>query len=298
MRSAARGAAPTPRALIRQARAALARARLHYGHGTTTALEDARFLVLHALGLPVDADGGTLDEPCSPAAAQAARALVRRRIATRAPAAYLAGRMWFAGLEFEVDERVLVPRSPIAEVIESGFSPWIDPDRVRRVLDIGTGSGCIAIASAVALPWVHADATDLSQAALEVAAANVRRHRVGARVKLHRADLFPPGRHRYDVIVSNPPYVRAAVMRRFPAEYRHEPRMAFDGGRDGLDLVRRIVDGAARHLTPEGILVVEVGAGSAALEAAYPGLPFTWLEFQRGGEGVFVLRRRDLEPHA
>ena len=232
------------------------------------------------------------------AAAQRARALITRRIRERIPAAYLTGVTWFAGLRFCVDPRVLIPRSPIAELIERGFAPWIEPARVRRVLDLGTGSGCIAIAAARALPRARVDAVDISAAALAVAATNVRRHRLKARVRLRRSDHFRALSGRtYDIIVSNPPYVGARELARLPAEYRHEPRVALAAGRSGLDSVRVILREAARHLKPRGLLVVEVGNSEHALRRAFPRLPFVWLAFERGGGGVFLLTREQLTKH-
>ncbi len=294
---AARRERPVPqtaRGLVAWAGRRLRRAGLAYGHGTDNARDEAVFLVFHALGLPFDCAGAELDRPRQPAELAAACALVDERIRTRRPAAYLTGRMWFAGLEFAVDDRVLVPRSPIAELIEAGYGPWIDPARVSRVLDIGTGCGCIAIASAVRLPQATVDATDVSPDALALAEANAGRLRVAARVRLHRADLWPDDSGPWDVIVSNPPYVRDGVIAGFPAEYLHEPRLGHAGGADGLDIVRRIVAGARARLAPGGILVCEVGAEAAAVEAQWPRVPFTWIEFARGGEGVFVVARDEL----
>jgi ribosomal protein L3 glutamine methyltransferase len=206
------------------------------------------------------------------------------------------GRMWFAGLEFEVDERVIVPRSPFAELILARFRPWVDPDKVRRILDIGTGSGCIAIACAKAFDGASVDAVDVSEHALEVARRNVAKHAVGDRVRLLEGDVYVPvtGR-RYDLIVSNPPYVSDAEMLELPDEYRHEPALALRAGGDGLDVVRRILAGAAQHLEAEGVLVVEVGDSEERLLRAFPRLPFTWLDFEHGGGGVFVLRRTELQ---
>jgi ribosomal protein L3 glutamine methyltransferase len=223
-------------------------------------------------------------------------ALLEERIARRVPAAYLMGRMWFAGLEFEVDERVIVPRSPFAELIAARFEPWVEPQSVRRILDIGTGSGCMAIACAQAFPRARVDAVDLSADALEVARRNVARHGVGDRVRLLEGDCFGPvGAARYELIVSNPPYVSDAEMDALPREYRHEPDCALRAGADGLDVVRRILAGAPAHLAPQGVLVVEVGDSEERLVAAYPRLPFVWLEFEHGGGGVCLLRRADFD---
>ena len=273
-------------------------ARLTYGHGTDNPLDEAAALLFHALDLDHEDAPEIYARIVTPAERRRVDRLIDRRIRERRPAAYLMGRMWFAGLEFQVDERVLVPRSPIAELIVGGFQPWIEPRRVRRVLDIGTGSGCIAIACAYAFPRAHIDATDISAAALVVARSNIRRHRLAGRVRAIRGDLFGRlGRRRYDIIVSNPPYVGAREFRTLPAEYRHEPRVALESGRDGLDAVARILRDAERYLKPGGILVVEVGNTQAALENAYPQVPFLWPDFERGGGGVFLLTREQLVVH-
>jgi len=269
-------------------------AGLHFGHGTDNAEDEALFLVLHALGWSYDVPPSALDAVLAPAQAAAVEALVQARIETRKPAAYLTGRMWFAGLEFEVDPHVLVPRSPLGELIAEGFAPWLEADDVRSILDIGTGSGCIAIAAALACPHAAVDATDTSAEALAVAARNVARHGLDGRVRLYHADLFPPVRRRYDLIVSNPPYVPETSWRELPPEFHAEPRAALVAADAGQDCVSRILRGAAARLTPGGVLVVEVGEIWPEVAARYPQLPFTWLEFARGGEGVFLLEARDL----
>ena len=283
-------AAPTVRHAIACAARRLARARLHYGHGTDNARDDAAALVWHVLGLPVPPRARDYGRRVNVHAQRAIDALVERRIRERVPAVYLTGETWFAGLPFHVDARVLIPRSPIAELIERRFTPWVDARRVRTILDLGTGSGCIAIACAKAFPQAHVDASDISVDALEVAAINVRRHRVGRRVRLVRSDHFAAlaGR-RYDIIVSNPPYVGVDELAALPPEDSHEPRGALAAGEDGLDSVRVILRGAVQHLRPRGILVVEVGNSEVLVRARFPRVPFTWLSFERGGGGVFLL---------
>jgi len=271
---------------------------LVFGHGTDNALDEAVFLVTRALHLPHDLPAAYLDARLTREERQEVIGLLRRRFQERIPAAYLVHEAWFAGLSFHVDERVLVPRSPIAELIREGYAPWIDPDRVRRVLDLCTGSGCIAIATAVWLPQTQVDATDLSAEALEVARINVERHGVGERVRLFQADLYPDGvTERYDVIVSNPPYVDEQTLADLPPEYRHEPVLGLAGGDDGLRLVHRILAGAADRLEDNGILIVEVGASAEALLAAYPQVPFLWPDFEQGGEGVFLLTAEEVRRH-
>ena len=269
---------------------------MHLGHGTEHPRDEAAALVLHALGLPPTAAPRVYGRRVSPAQQSRVRALVQRRIRERIPAVYLTGRTWFAGLELAVDPRALIPRSAIAELIERRFAPWIQAGRVERVLDLGTGNGCIAIAVARAFPRARVDAVDLSLSALELARLNVRRHRLARRVALIRSDHFRALRGRsYDIIVSNPPYVGARELARLPPEYRHEPRMALAAGRDGLDSVRVILSEARRHLRPRGILVVEVGNTERAVRRAFAHLPFTWLQFERGGGGVFVLSAEQLD---
>ena len=284
--------------LIERGARRLRRARVFFGHGTDNARDEAAALVLHALKLPPQGGRACYRRRVSAAAQQAVQALLRRRIKERLPAAYLTGISFFAGLPFRVDARVLVPRSPLAELIERGFAPWTEPARIRRVLDLGTGSGCIAIATARALPRARVDAADISAAALEVARANVRLHRLHRRVRVLPSDHFRAlGGRTYDIIVTNPPYVGARELRSLPAEYRHDPRVALAAGRSGLDSVRIILREAARHLRARGLLVVEVGNTERAVRRAFPRLPFVWLEFTRGGGGVFLLTREQLQAH-
>lgn len=281
--------------LVRWAARRLSRAPLHYGHGTDNPLDEAGALVFHALGLSHAEAARAYGWSVSAAGIARSAEFIRRRVQERVPSAYLTGRTWFAGHEIEVTPDVLVPRSPIAELCMARFSPWIDPARVRRILDLGTGSGCIAIACAHALPAATVDATDLSHAALEVAMRNFRAHRLEHRVRPVLSNVYRGlGERRYDIIVSNPPYVSEAEMRALPSEYRREPRLGLAAGATGLDVVRRILQGAGRHLRPQGLLVVEVGDAEAAVKRAWPRLPFTWLQFQRGGGGVFLLRAAQL----
>jgi ribosomal protein L3 glutamine methyltransferase len=288
----------TVQQLIAKGARRLKRAQVFFGHGTDNAWDDAAALVWHALRLPQSASPRIYEKRVSKADTARVDALIKRRIDERIPVVYLTGLTWFAGLPFQVDPRVLIPRSPIAELIEQRFSPWIDAGRVRRILDIGTGSGCIAIACAKAFPKAEVDAVDISADALAVARANVRRHRVGKRVHVRKSDHFSAlGRRSYDMIVSNPPYVGAREMAGLPPEYRHEPHMALAAGPQGLDSVRVILREAGRHLRPAGILVVEVGNTQGAVRRAYPRLPFTWLDFERGGGGVLLLTAEQLDSN-
>ena len=286
----------TPRQLIDWAKQLFAEADLCYGHGADNALDEAAFLVLGALDIPFDADPGQLNKTISARERERIEELVNIRIRSKKPVAYLLNKTWFAGMPFYVDERVLIPRSPIAELLFEQFSPWISPGEVDRVLDLGTGSGCIAIACATVFPRANVDATDISADALEVARRNCDQHDLTRRVNLIQSDLFSALDDRqYDIIVSNPPYLSAEEMSVLPAEYRYEPSLALAAGATGLDVVDRILHDAHRHITPHGILVVEVGNGRAALEARYPRIPFTWLDFEHGGEGVFVIAGTDLK---
>lgn len=270
-------------------------AGLFFGHGTAGAEDEAAVLLAHALHLELPLAPEFLDAALTADERAAVTALLSRRINERMPAPYLTGEAWFAGLRFAVDRRVLIPRSPIAELIETGFTPWLDQDSPERILDIGTGSGCIAIACALAFPDAVVDAVDISEGALAVAALNVDRYGLGQRVRLLESDLYSAlaGR-RYDLIVSNPPYVAQAEHIGLPAEYGHEPELALLSPDAGLQHPLRILKGAVEHLTQGGLLVLEVGATWPALVERLPQVPFTWVELARGGEGVALIQREEL----
>jgi ribosomal protein L3 glutamine methyltransferase len=270
-------------------------ARLSYGHGTTSAHDEAAFLVLEGLRLPIDRLDPYLD--LRPSEKERARllTLIDARVSLRMPMPYLVGAAYMHGVRFHADRRALIPRSFIGDMLADGVLPIADPVRVKRVLDLCTGSGCLAVLAALAFPRARIDAADLSAGALALARRNVASHRLADRIALHRGDLFAPlGGRRYDLILSNPPYVDARGMARLPAEYRHEPRMALAAGNDGLDLVRRILAEAPSHLTRDGALICEIGRGRRNLEAAFPGLPFLWLDTEQSEGEVFWLARKDL----
>lgn len=273
-------------------------AGLAFGHGTDNAFDEAAWLVAHALAMPPPrvAEFRTCRITAPERAAIAE--LFAQRIGERRPAAYLTGQAWFAGLEFVVNDNVMVPRSPLAELVTAGFAPWIEPERIGRVLDLCTGSGCIGLAAALHLPDADVDLADISPAALRVAAANRALHELEGRVRLIESDLFAGlDEQVYDLIVSNPPYVPADELEALPAEYRHEPRLAFAAGESGLDLVLRILRDAPDFLDEDGVLIVEVGSAAEALERRFPQVPFTWLDFEQGGDGVFVLHHPELVEH-
>lgn len=262
-----------------------------FGHGTDTALDEAAFLVLSGLSLPIDQLDPWLDARLTRPERARVADLIEQRVVTRKPAPYLVNRAWIRGRPFYVDERVIVPRSYIGELLDEGLSAvTADAEAVGTVLDLCTGSGCLAILAALTFPRAHVDAVDVSADALEVAARNVADYAIGDRVTLCRSDLFEAlAGKTYDLIITNPPYVTAAAVAAFPPEYRAEPRLAHLGGTDGLDVVRRIIDGAAVHLNTEGMLVAEVGAAREALETEYPELPFLWLDTEQSEGEVFAL---------
>lgn len=285
--------------MIRFAWTSFNRAELYYGHGTTSALDDAVALVLGALSLPPDTDEGYFQGKLTADERGLLLSLIERRVVAREPVAYLINKSYFAGLEFFVDRRVLIPRSPIAELIENNFSPWIAAEHVEDILDIGTGSGCIAIACALFMPNARVDAVDISPEALEVAKINVAKHQIGEFCQLIQSDIFeniPKGKT-YDLIIANPPYVPRSSMQVLPSEYHHEPELALVAGHDGLEVVDRILSQATKYLKPHGILVVEVGEADLYLEQKYPFLPLTWIQFEHGGEGIFILTSQELKDH-
>lgn len=267
-------------------------ARLAYGHGTTSATDEAAFLLLEALRLPIHHIDPWLDYEPTPAERARLLTVIDARIALRMPAPYLVGAAYMQGVRFQIDKRALIPRSFIGDMLAGGTLPVAKP---RRILDLCTGSGCLAILAALAFPRARIDATDLSKGALALARRNVASHRLGDRIALHHGDLFSALKGRtYDLILSNPPYVDGRGMKGLPPEFRHEPRLALAAGDDGLDLVRRILAEAPRHLAPNGALVCEIGRGRAPLEKAYPDLPFLWLDTELSSGEVFWIARRDL----
>lgn len=278
---------------IRLAAAAFEHRDLHYGHGTETSLDEASWLVLHAMDLPPDL-APDYSQQLTLSQVKACNALLARRIEERIPAAYLTGMAWFAGRAYLSDARALVPRSPLAEFIQGDFFGLLDEISSPRILDLCTGGGCIAIACAHARADAVVVGSDLSQDALALAQENVALHDMHERVQLLHGSLFEPIEGRFSLIVSNPPYVDASDIASMPAEFSHEPMMGLAAGDDGLDLVRLMIRDAADYLQPEGYLVVEVGNSGEALEAAFPELEFGWLQFAMGGHGVFVLTRQEL----
>ena len=284
---------------IRYGASCFGAADLTFGHSYDNALDEATHLVLHTLHLPHDLSPAYGQARLTLVEKQSVLALIERRIAERKPVAYLTGEAWFAGLKFKSDSRALVPRSPIAELIQGGFSPWLDERRIQRALDLCTGSGCIGIAMAAHNPDWQVDLADISDDALVLARENVEFQDVATRVRVICSDLFANlGGERYDLIVSNPPYVTEQEFAALPAEYSHEPSLGLAAGSDGLDFALRILVAAPDHLTDDGVLIVEVGESEGALIKTLPQVPFNWIEFNVGQMGVFLLDRRDLIEHA
>ena len=284
----------TVRDYLRYVSSRFADSPLYFGHGTDNVWDESVQLVMRSLHLPLENNTLFLDARLT----REERALIldrmQRRIDDRIPLAYLLGEAWFMGLPFHVDDRVLVPRSPLAELIQGGLQPWLGNKPVDRILDLCTGSGCIGIAAASVFEDAEVDLADISTDALDVAAVNIDYHEVGDRVRTVRSDVFDGLEGRYDVILSNPPYVDADDIADMPAEYGHEPELGLAAGGDGLDIAHRILARASDYLNPGGLLIVEVGNSWVALQEAYPDIPFTWLEFENGGDGVFLLTAEDL----
>lgn len=285
---------PTLAELVQTAARAMDSADLHFGHGTDNAIDEACWMAMHILDLPPDFGPECFGQTVEPADQARFEQLLSERIKTRKPLAFLIGEAWFAGLTFYVDESVLVPRSPLAELIVGGFEPWLAEADLHHAVDVGTGSGCIAIALAVHRPGLIVDAVDISAPALAVARRNVQRHQLDSRVKLHQSDLLDKlvGRH-YDLILANPPYVPEGSMPGLPPEYRWEPEIGLVAGSDGLAVVRRLIVQAAERLTPHGVLICEVGEAAEAVEHWLSDVALTWLDFENGGDGVFLLDRQN-----
>lgn len=285
----------TMRDVIRWGVSAFEQAQLYYGHGMGNALDEAVFIVLSTLHLPLNISESYFEARLTRQERVRILGLYQRRVNERIPAAYLTHEAWFAGLKFYIDENVLVPRSPLAELIEKQFQPWIEAENVDRILDLCCGSGCIGIACAYAFEWAEIDLADISPAAIAIAEKNVKNHQLDEQVQVYQSDLFSAlSGQKYDIIVSNPPYVDAEDMSILPEEFKREPELGLAAGDDGLDLVKVILKEAANYLNPEGILVVEVGNSQYALEELLPEVGFYWLEFERGGQGVFLLTYEQL----
>ncbi|MFZ9034497.1 MAG: 50S ribosomal protein L3 N(5)-glutamine methyltransferase [Francisellaceae bacterium] len=288
----------TIRDYLRWASSRFYEANLYYGHGTDSAWDEAVHLVLQALYLPLDFDDRILDAKLTHVERQKVIKWVYRRVVERIPLPYLTKTAWFAGLKFHVDQRVIIPRSPVGELIRNHFSPWIDENRVHRVLDLCAGSGCIGIATAYAFSEAQVVLADISKEALEVAKINANNHHLGDRLSLIRTDLFENlNGQKFDLIVSNPPYVDEDDFATMPSEFSKEPVLALTSGKDGLDITRRILLEAHEHLNDDGTLIVEVGNSQYALMEAYPNVPFTWLSFESGGDGVFLLTKQELTDY-
>ncbi|MBV7485638.1 50S ribosomal protein L3 N(5)-glutamine methyltransferase [Bordetella sp. BOR01] len=285
----------TLRDLIRYGVSRLRESGVALGHGSDNAWDEAVYLVLHALHLPLDTLDPFLDARVLPQERARVLELLDRRVAERLPAAYLTQEAWLCGHRFYVDARVIVPRSPIAELLEQGLAPWIEPESVQAVLDMCTGSGCLAILAALAFPDARVDAVDVSDDALDVARRNVADYGLQEQLTLHRSDLFDQlPAHAYDVIVCNPPYVNSSSMAALPDEYRHEPALALAGGVDGMDLVRRILQAALRYLAPRGVLVLEIGHERPHFEAAFPHLQPVWPDTEAASDQILLLTREQL----
>lgn len=286
----------TIRDMIRWAVTQFNKENLFYGHGTDNAWDEAVNLILSTLHLSPDIDVNVLDARLTATERKNIVEKIIKRVVDKIPVAYLVKEAWFAGLNFYVDERVLIPRSPIAELIEDEFSPWVEEKNVESILDLGTGSGCIAIGCALTFPGAKVDAVDISEDALEVAKINVARFGLEDSVTLIQSDLFSGLKEKqYDIIVSNPPYVSTEEYNSLPSEYHFEPVNALVSKQNGMEIVKNILAEAEKHLTEYGILIVEVGYSQSIVEEHFPEIPFTWLQFERGGEGVFLLTKDELK---
>lgn len=282
---------------LRYAFSRFASSPLYFGHGTDNTWDEAVQLVMRSLNLPLENNKIFLGAQLVRKERQLILERIERRVTEQVPLAYLLGEAWFMGLPFNVDPRVLVPRSPLAELLEKGLQPWLGDLQVGRILDLCTGSGCIGIAAATVFEDAEVDLADVSADALEVAESNIEMHELGERVRTVQSDVFSNLHERYDVILSNPPYVNERDLASMPAEFSHEPVLGLAAGADGLDIARRILAGAAERLTENGLLIVELGNSWPELDAAYPQLPLTWLEFENGGDGVFAISAPDLRQY-
>lgn len=276
----------------------LSKAGVYMGHGTDNASDEISHLAYHVMHLSLDNPLPIENCRLTREERHALALLIKRRIDERIPVPYLTGEGWFCGLAFHVDSRVLVPRSPIGQLIEAGFSPWMDDCPPQRILDLCTGSGCIGIATAIEFPEVEVDLLDISADALDVAGTNIERYKLEGRVKAVQSDLFENCQGGYDLILSNPPYVDASDLASMPVEYHAEPALGLGSGEDGLDITRQILSQARKYLNDHGILIVEVGNSEVALQAAFPQVPFLWIEFEMGGNGVFMLTAEQLDEYA
>jgi len=293
---------PSLKACVNEAIKRFTAANLVFGHGTDNARDEAIYLILHTLQLSLDTPIDSIKDTLTPQQEKNIEAIITKRIETRLPAAYLTHEAFFMGLPFYVDERVLIPRSPMAEIIQQKFEPWILEKNIHAVLDLCTGSGCIAIAMAMAMPGVDVVASDISKDALTVAEINLRKYQLENQIKLYESDLFDnipsQKKQKFDVIISNPPYVDREDMESLPKEYFHEPELALTGGEDGLVLVKKILKHAKNYLSDHGILIVEVGNSAEALMRQFPKVPFIWLEFEHGEAEVFLLAKEDIPSYA
>ncbi len=288
----------TIRDMVRWAATRFNANELFFGHGTDNALDEALALVMYCLSLDYSLPDNYLDCHITATEKQTVINLIEQRITTRKPLAHLTGKTWFAGLEFNINEHVLVPRSPVAELISNGFYPWADPEQVHSILDMCTGSGCIGIATAVYLPETQVVLSDISEKALGVAQENITKHHLAERVQAVRSDVFddiPAGG--FDIIISNPPYVSEQEYRELPAEYLKEPKLGLTAEEDGMAIVARILAAADRFLNPEGVIIIEVGDSADLLMQRYPEIPFNWIDFEQGGDGVFVMTKDELRSY-